>query len=370
MIDAATDTHLWADRFDRDVRDVLSIQDDVVSAVATAIGVEVKPEDRQRWTTTRPVDPVTYEAYLRGMHLVSRGGGTRADRQRGLAILQEAIDRDPGNAHAYAGLALGYVTSGHGPAAELDAWPKARAAALRAVTLDPNLAQAHAALAEVRMYFEWDWTGAEQSFLRANELNPNLAMNHYHYSWYLVLFERWEEAISEHKRAQELDPLTPAHTANLGAVYLYQHRYDEAVAEARKAIDFAPNAPAAWGVLGRALFAKGLHADAEEALQKGVAVNPALLEYELASVYAEQGQTDRARAMLTTVEAQPPTPWKVWSLSQLHIASGDFDSAFKWLAHRPALAFLPWIRVNPAYVPVRNDPRFAALMNEMRLPMP
>jgi eukaryotic-like serine/threonine-protein kinase len=370
LIDAATDRHLWADRFERDVRDVLSIQSDVVQAVATAIGLDLTAEERQRWATARPVDPATYEAYLRGMHLLARGRGGRADRQRGLAILQEAIDRDPGNAHAYAGLALGYVTFGHGPMADADAWPRARAAALRAVTLDPNLAEAHSALAETRMYYEWDWAGAEQSFLRANELNPNLAMNHYHYSWYLALFSRWEEAIAEHKRAQELDPLTPQHTAYLGALYLYQDRFEEAIAEARKAIAFAPDAPAAWGVLAAGLAATGQLEEAEAAINKGASINPAVLGFERAMFYAAHGRLDEARADVAKLEAQPPTPFSVWSLSQAHIALGNHDAAFKWLAHRPAHAFLPWIRVHPPFRAIRKDPRFAALMAEMRLPMP
>jgi tetratricopeptide (TPR) repeat protein len=317
---------------------------------------------------TRPVDPVTYESYLRGMHLITPGPATRQDRIRGVAILQQAVDRDPGNAHAYAGLALGYVTLGHGPNGEADVWPKARASAIRAVTLDPNLAEAHSALAEVRMYYERDWAGAGESFRRANELNPNLAMNHYHYAWYHALFERWTDAITEHKRAQELDPLTPQHTALLGALYLYVGQHEAAIAEARKAIEFAPNAPAAWGVLATGLSAQGRHPEAEEALRKGVAINPAMLEYELGMLYAAHGKREEARAILAKLEAQPVTPFSGWSLSQLHIALGDFDSAFKWLNHRPAHAFLPWARVHPPYAPIRMDPRFAVLMAEMKLP--
>ena len=371
LIEASTDRHLWADSFERDTRDVLTIQNDVARAVATAIGVDVSPELQQRWQTTRTVDPETYEAYLRGMHLISRGIGTRADRLRGLAILQQAVDSDPGNAHAYAGLALGYVALGHGPASDPDGWPKARAAAQRAITLDPSLAEAHAALAEVQMYSDWDWQAAEESFRRANALNPNMAMSHYHYSWYLVLFERWDEAIAEHKRAQEVDPLSPQHTAHLGSVYLWQGgRPDDAIVEARKAIDFAPNAPAAYGVLAHALNNKGEYAEAEAAMQKGAALAPPLLEFELGVIYAEQGKTDLARQILDKLESEPPRPWSVWSLSHLHVAVGNYDEAFRWLAHRPAHGFLPWIRVSPPFRAVRKDPRFVALMNEMRLPQP
>ena len=114
---------------------------------------------------------------------------------------------------AYAGLALGYATLGHGLAPPPDAWPRARAAAQRALILDSTLAEGHAALADVKLYYEWDWDGAEQAFKRAMELNSSLAMNHYHYAWYHALFGRLDEAIAEHKRAQALDPLRPLHTA-------------------------------------------------------------------------------------------------------------------------------------------------------------
>ncbi|MBI4264214.1 MAG: hypothetical protein HY657_07550 [Acidobacteria bacterium] len=370
VIDAATERHLWADRYERDVRDVLSIQNDVAAAVARAIGIELTPELQQRWARRGTIDPQTYEAYLRGMYLVSRGGGTREDRQRGIAIPQEAIDRNPADAHAYAGLALGYITLGHGPAATAEAWPNARAAALRAVTLDPELAEAHSALAEVRMYYEWDWAGAEQAFRRANELNPNLAMNHYHYAWYHALFGRIDEAIAEHKRAQELDPLTPVHTAYLGLLYLYQGRPDDALAEARKAAEFAPAAPLPWGMIGAALSVKGLHEEAIAAAAKAASIDPLGSGAHLGMVHAAAGRIDEARAILATLEAQPPVPFSVWSLSQLHIALGDHDAAFRWLAHRPAHAFLPWIRVHPPFAPLWKDPRFAALMAEMRLPAP
>ena len=220
------------------------------------------------------------------------------------------------------------------------------------------------------MYYEWDWTGAEKSFRRALELNPNIAMNHYHYSWYLVLFHRWEEAIAEHKRARELDPLTPVHTAYLAGVYLYQGDDDRAMVEARKAVESFPTAPAAYMVLGRALQNKRQTVEAETMMRRAVQLNPVLTEFELGIMLAERGKSDEARAILAKLLAQPPTPWSVWSLSQLYIALGDHDSAFTWLSHRPAHAFLPWIRVNPAYKPIRADPRFIKLMNEMHLPPP
>ena len=156
----------------------------------------------------------------------------------------------------------------------------------------------------------------------------------------------------------------------MGALYLYQNRFEDAIAEARKAIAFAPDAPVAWGVLATALSNLGRREEAEAAISKGASINPAMLGFERVMMLAAHGKADEARAEIVKLEAQPPTPFSVWSLSQAHIALGNYDEAFKWLAHRPAHAFLPWIRVHPPFRPLRKDPRFAALMAEMRLPMP
>ncbi|MFQ5889208.1 MAG: tetratricopeptide repeat protein [Gemmatimonadota bacterium] len=175
---------------------------------------------------------------------------------------------------ANAGLALGYVTVGHGPAQTPDTWARARAAAERALKLDSTLAEAHAALADIKLYYEWDWAGAEQAFRWANELNPSLAMNHFHYAWYLALVGRLDEAIVEHERAQELDPLTSSLSASLGWLYLYVGQYDVALNEARKALELNPND--SWGflTLGVAYSLKGMHEEAIAAHEKAVAINP------------------------------------------------------------------------------------------------
>jgi tetratricopeptide (TPR) repeat protein len=345
------------------------VQNEIAAGVATSIGLELTPEEQRRWSTRRPIDPQTYETYLRGMHLINRGLGTREERLEGIRILHEAIERDPANAHAYAGLALGYVTLGHGPDSSPDAWSSARAAALRAVTLDPELAEAHSALAEVRMYSEWDWAGAEQAFRRANELNPNLAMNHYHYAWYHALFGRMDEALEEHRRAQALDPLTPVHTAYLGLLYSFEGRHQEALAETRKAMAFAPNAPPSLLAHGTALFAQGAREEGIATLERLAGIAPPFKSV-LGEAYAAVGRIDEAREIARWYESQPPSGWSDWSLSQLYAQIGSLDDAFRRMSYRPAHPFLPWVRMMPAAAPLWKDPRFAALMAEMKLPGP
>lgn len=368
LIDARTDRHLWAETYERELRDVLKLQSEVARTIAERIEVAITPGEAERLAVVRTVDPETYRAYLRGMYHLNKS--TPEDIETGLAYLHEAVDRDPGDARAYAGLALGYATFGHGPEPRPDVWPRARAAALRAIALDPSLAEAHAALADVKLYMEWDWQGAEQAFQRANELNPSLAMNHYHYAWYLALFDRWEEAVAEHKRAQQLDPLTPLHVLWLGGLYLYDHlgRYGEALPEAKRALELQPDNPLALLILGMAQAAGGLHEQAIETHQRMVALNPAL-KWELGLTYAMAGRTQEVRAILDELEAVPATPWTAYGRAMLHAQLGELDEAFEWLDYEPPHAWVPWVRTDPWMRPrLENDPRFLELLERMRLP--
>jgi TolB-like protein/Tfp pilus assembly protein PilF len=368
LIDGRTDHHLWAESYERDLRDVLSLQSEIARAIVAQIEVAVAPGEAERLAVTRTVDPETYRAYLRGMYHLSKA--TRQDVEIGLAHLHEAVDRDAGDALAYAGLALGYATLGHGPEPQVDAWPRARAAALRAIALDPNLAEAHAALADVKLYMEWDWEGAELAFLRADELAPNLAMNHYHYAWYLALFDRWDEAVAEHQRAAELDPLTPLHVLWLGGLYLYDHlgRHAEALVQAERALELAPDNPVALLVLGLAHSAAGRHEDAIATHRRMVELNPDLL-WELGLSYAMAGRLDEARSILAQLQGRPPTSWTAYGRAMLHAQLGELDQAFEWLAYEPPHAWLPWVRSDPWLRPrLEHDPRFAALLERLRLP--
>lgn len=369
LIDTATDRHLWADRYDRAFEDVLGLQSEIARSIADEIDVTIAPNERQRLSATRKVDPETYRAYLRGMYHLNKA--TPGDLEKGLAYLHEAVDRDPGDALAEAGLALGYATFGHGPEPKPDVWPRARAAALRAIALDPNLAEAYAALADVKLYMEWDWAGAEQAFERANELNPSLAMNHYHHAWYLALFGRWQEAIAEHKRAQQLDPLTPFHTLWLGGLYIYENRghQEEAIKEAERALELQPDNPTALLVIAWAHSAAGRHDRAIETGLRMAQLNPSL-RWELGLVYALAGRHDEARAILQEIEREPLTSWTAFGRAMLHAQLGELDEAFANLAYEPPHAWVPWTRVDPWLRPrLEHDPRFAELVGRMHLPL-
>jgi len=357
LIEAAADRHLWADIFDRKLEDVLALHSDVVRAIAGEVKVTLTPEEETRLASPRQVNPETYEAYLKGMFYVYKG-----EYEQGLTYLNQAIEKDPADPLAYAGLAFGYVTIGHSIAATPDVWPRAREAALRALRLDETLAEGHAALADVKTYYEWDWEGAEQSFLRADELNPNLAMNHYHYAWYLALFGRLDEAIVEHKRAQELDPLTPLHTTYLGQLYWIGGDYEKAIEEIQKTLKLYPDDWEGLWSLGYVLADAGMYEEAIAAHQKAGDLGA------LGLTYAKAGRQDEARKILTELEEEEATPWGAFSLAVLYTALGEKDEAFRWLAYEEPHTFVPWVRVLPLFEPLWDDPRFKDLLRRMNLP--
>jgi tetratricopeptide (TPR) repeat protein len=292
---------------------------------------------------------------------------TAADFQQGMQYLNEAVEADPGDALAWAGLATGYITLGHGPAPPDGVWQLARAAADRAIRLEPDLAEAHAASAHIMVYAEWDWEGAEREFQRANELNPSMAMNHYHYAWYLALFERWDEAVEEHELAQQIDPLTPLMSAWLVAMYRIAGRLDEALAEAGRTLERWPGNPIGLRALGNIRVDQGLYDEAIELHEAMVAASPAW-RGRLAVTYARAGRYDEARVQLAELEAEELTGWYAMQRASVHVVLGEIDEAFELLAFEPPHAWLPWTRSGLGFEPLRDDPRFDGLMERMNFP--
>ena len=368
LVDAADERQVWSQTFERPAVDFAALQNDVATAIAQAIEVRLRPVDRQRLAAQATIKPATYELYLRGMHELStvQDGG---DRIAGLKYLQQAIDQDPGDPHAYAGLAKGYVTVGHSPVAPEDAWIRARAAAERAMTLAPDLADAHAAMAEVKLYYEWDWAGAEREFRRANELNGNLAQNHYHYAWFLALHNRLDEAITEHELARDLDPMTPANTAWLGMIYGMVKRYDDGIAAAQKGIDINPQSGVAWNVLSYVYSEMGRHDDAIAAAKRAAEYAPPWT-FAVGIAYVNAGKLDEARAVLQLMLNRPVTAYGMWARAMLALHIGDADTFFNSIAYTPHHAFAPWVTAEKPITRFKDDPRYALMFARFKLTPP
>jgi TolB-like protein/Tfp pilus assembly protein PilF/predicted Ser/Thr protein kinase len=368
LIQAATDQHLWAESYQRDLRGVLALQGEIASAIAEKVRAALTPTERARLASARSVNPEAYEAYLKGKFYVNKM--TPEGYEKGLAYLNKAIEKDPTNPLPYAGLALCYSVIGHERFP--DAFARAGAAARKAEELGEPTAEMYLALGMIKLYSDWDYAGAEKDLRRAMELNPSLGEAHRDYSWYLFLIGHRDEALAEMKRAQEVEPLTPLFAADRGWQYWWAGQNDKAIEEARKSLELDPNFNEGLYVLGVMYAEKGMYAEAIAAQQKAGAVDPDW-RWGLARTYAQAGRTDEARRVLAKFLREKPKPagaWAGWFLAEIYAALGEKDEAFRWLeaCYKERHSFLPWLADNPAYAPLRSDPRFQDLVRRMNLP--
>jgi tetratricopeptide (TPR) repeat protein len=345
---------------------VLSLQNEIVGAIAREVRVQLTPEEQQRLTRSRPVNPEAHEAYLRGMFFVNRGGPDGV--KKGLALLHDAVEKDPQHPLPYAYLAAGYSSLGHQPSPPPDAFARARALALKALELDETVADAHAVLGELVLYGErsWDWPAAERAFQRAIELNPGLPRAHAHYAWYHALFDRWDDALASMRRAEEVDPLTPLWPAWRGWLANAAGRFDEAIAAAEKSLELNTNFPFGHGVLGLSYAGKRSYKEALASAQKAQSLHGGP-EFALAVVYARAGQPRGAFEIAEGLErANTPA-----AAAAIHALLGDRDRAFRLLevGLEARDSNIPWMQADPYTRTLRDDPRFADLLRRMNLPL-
>ena len=360
-----TEQNVWRQSYNSNTQDVLGLHSEVARAVARQIQVSLTPGEATRLTTTRRVNPKTYEAYLRARYLLDKG--TPAANAQAIAMLKAAIDSDPTDPLAYEGLAMGYVTVVHGPDSVGIAAPLIREAAEQALRLDSTLTEAMACLGFVMGYSEWDWPEGERLFRRAIELNPSNSDAHYWYAWQLALFGRMDSAIAEHRRAEALDPLNPYNSAWLGELYVWEHRYDDAMAAVQRALAVDPPNPVAHWEAAQVQLARGRYEDAMAEARQVVAADSIWL-WTLGYVAAMEGDRDGARNVIRIIERKPVTPWNAISLVIVNAALGNKDEAFRWLNYPYPHVWVAWIRVWPALRKLWDDPRLPPLLQKMHLP--
>jgi tetratricopeptide (TPR) repeat protein len=321
-------------------------------------------------------NPDAYQLYLKGRYRANQA--TEAGLRKGIEYFQQAIDQDPGYALAYAGLADTYSALGGGYIylPPTDTFPKAKAAALKALQLDDTLAEAHAALAYAE-FFDWDWPSAEREFKRAIELNPNSALSHDRYAECLKTRLRFNESVAEAKRAQELDPLSPEIVYQLGNVYLMARRYDESIAEFQKALDLDPNLPVvraslAWAYAVKRMYPQALAEYDKIADQdKAVAAENQFVAGGLGWVYAVSGR--RADALKIAKEFRDLSSHAYvdfYFSAVIYAGLGDKDEAFRLLekGYEEHSAGMAYLAVDPFWDSVRSDPRHADLLRRIGLP--
>jgi len=372
LIDASTDEHLWAESYERELQDVLTLQSEVARAIAAQIEVKLSAPEQARLTRARTVDPAAHEAYLRGRHFWYKR--TPDAVRRGLESFQRAIELDPAYASAWAGVADSYLVDGGsylGVAAE-QAYGLAREAAQKAVELDDDLAEAHTSLAGVLDDFDWAWEAAEREYLRAIELNPNYVTARNWYADHLVRMGRHDEAVHEARRAQAIDPLSLTSNFILAWVLFFARRYDEAIEQAHKTLELDPDYVAACRILGWAYEELGRHAEAIETHRKTAALSSGSPAFkgQLGRALALAGKRDEALRVLETMQKESERR-RIPSLdiAILHAALGDTDHAFEWLVRAcdEHSEHVPYLKVNPRLDSLRSDPRFDALLTRLGL---
>jgi len=360
----------WQKRYSKDFSEVKILWAEVAADLTRQMGIIVKPGDAVFWSGQRSVKPEVYELYLKGQYYLNKS--TPESWDRGLVYLQEALDKNPADAYTWAGLAEAYVTIGHGPDPPPDVFPKALAAANRAIQLDSTLALGWASLSHYHTYFGKDRAMAEYAFHRANSLNPNLAFNHFHRSWYLALFGRMNEAIEEHKLAQDLDPFTPDQTAWLGELYRWVGLYEEGIIQTEKASLMEDDTHYALGmfVRGRIFIDQGKVEEGLELLRLSSEINPGWRYAGYGTALIENGFVEEGKAILTEMEQMPKTGFSTLFIGVYYAHLGDFDKAFEAWNYENKAAWYPWLRVMWVKDDIRKDPRFLNIMRDLDLPDP
>jgi TolB-like protein/DNA-binding winged helix-turn-helix (wHTH) protein/Tfp pilus assembly protein PilF len=372
LIEAASDRHLWARTYDYELKDVLLLQSTAAHDIASEIQGRVElPPASLRSNSARTVQPDAYEAYLKGRYFWNQR--TEAGLNKSIEFFQDAITRDPAFAAAYAGLAGSYSLLGSESLPPEVARAKARAAASKALELDPASAEGHAELGLIEFYYDWNWQQAEQEFQRAIELNPSYATTHQWYSHYLRAMGRLPEALQQAQQAQQSDPLSLSINTTLAARYRDLHEFKQALEVVQRTLELDPNFAPGHELLASVYEQQGdFQSDITE-LKKASALskdNPTSLAH-LGRAYALSGNHDEARKIaeqLKQTARQHYVP--AWDMAVLFAGMGDADTAFRWLEESYAKreSQMPFLKVDYRMDPLRADPRFQKMLRRVKLP--
>ncbi len=365
LIYGPTETPVWSKTYQRDEQNVLLLQAEVARAIVLEIDVTLTPQERARLTSNRQVNAAAQEAYLKGNYL---RWGTEGQRQRSKEYFEDAIRIDSNYAPAYAGLANYYRLNSE--LSPIITMPQARQFALRAVELDPSLADAHLALGGIYFFGDWDWVKADREFKSALELDPGNSEAHRSYAYYLTALGRRQEAMSEIQRALEVDPLYIATQITAGWVFYFSRQYDQAITQCQQSLELDPNSAGAYDCLGSSYLAEGDHEKAIAASQRAYTLsgNAATRAVGLGEAYALGGRKSDAQTVLQQLRQQsanrfvPPL-----FISRIDLALGEHEQALAHLeeAYQKRDPYLVWLKAERAFDLLRSDPRFKDLLRRV-----
>ncbi|MFQ5652259.1 MAG: protein kinase [bacterium] len=378
LIDPQEDQYLWADNYQREFRDVLTLHGEIAQIIAREVQVKLTPEEQTRLASARPVDPETYELYLRGRHHSSKG--TADDIKKAVEYYNQALERDPDFGPAYTGLVESYLLQGFGELAPKEAFIKFQAYSQKAMELDDALGSDHHQLAMIKIFSDRDWHGAEKELIRAIELDPSSSSVYDSYCQFLWAMGRTDESVTAGEKAVELDPVSHFVHCDLGWAYYYADEQDQAIKQLRKTTElFGSDCPYHYWLKIRLMIEQAdkqrgtyehVIADLEKRLETMPEDHVRILSF-LGSAYALSGETDQARKIirelqqLATKEFVDPC-----HLAAIHISLGEYDEALRLLEQayeQGSFLLLYTIKSSPWYDPLRDDPRFQDLLRRMGL---
>jgi eukaryotic-like serine/threonine-protein kinase len=363
LVDARDNTRIWGDQYTRKFSDMLALQEEILGAMSQKLELKLDSNERKRMEA--------YKLYLMGRNYWNKRRPD--DLKKGIEYFQQAVDKNPQDAKAYAGLADSYtLLAVYGSLPADEAFPKAKEAAEKALSIDDSLAEAHTSLGFVKTRYEWDWEGAEASFRRAIELNPNYALAHQWYSNYLISVGRYRDAVDAAKRGQEVNPLSLISNAQVGWAYFFAGRNEEGVAACLKVIEMDPNFFSARRYYGLILEQKGMYEQAIEQFVKAreQSGGSAVVVAALGHAYALAGKRHEAEKIIEELlDPSKPRRGSSYDIAIIYTGLGEKEKAFEWLekAFNERDDFLAYLNADPRFDPLRTDLRFDNLLRRIGL---
>ncbi|MFC2163785.1 protein kinase [Acidobacteriota bacterium] len=369
LVNVTDGSHLWSDRYDRELNDVFAIQDEISLAIVDNLKVKLLQKEKDKLVKRYTEDLEAYQLYLKGNYFINKYALDEV--QRGLGYFHEAITKDPNFALALCGIGTAYVSFGTLSLLPADeAFSNAKDYLTKALAIDNSIAEIHVALARIALFYEWDWQEVEKRQERALALNPGSGEVHAWFSWYLVIAGRYAEAIAEVKKAQELDPLLPLYYAFGIAIHGYQGKFHESEEQFRKAIELDPNLGIAYFHMGTSYTFQNKYEEAIAAFQKAIELTTGMgwAECILGGLYYLKGETDKANQILNQMLSQKKEQYiSSFCIAFLYYYKGEKDKMFEWLdkAYEERDVLMPLLNVPKYFCDLRDDPRFEALLKRL-----
>ena len=372
LVDVGDGSQLWGEQYNRKMSDVFAMQEEVAQEISAKLRLRLTGIEKKRLTKRHTEDVEAYQFYLKGRYYWNKR--TEEGLTAGMAYFQQAIDRDATYALAYAGVADSYHILAHYTSLPpSEAFPRARAAAQRALEIDPTLAEAHTSLAAIEAAYQWDWRAAETEYQRAMKLHPGYATTHHWYAFYLLMLGRTEKALAAIRQAQSLDPLSLVINADVGWCFYNARQYDLAIEQYRRTLEMESNFALARYYLGLAYVQAGGFEEAIAELREAVTLSRRSPEIVagLGYAYARAHQKREAEGILEEMKLLSKRRYVSPSLlAQVYAGLDNKDQAITWLekGYEERSTWLAYLKVDPIFDPLRSDPRFQSLLRRMNFP--